>query len=280
MVFKKVVLASCLAAIAPVAAMAVDLLDEGTLSGVSGQDGVQIALNLDVTTNAVVHDPDGFGAVPTFSGYSYAGAVVVQGLTITAISGPANDPSGIIIRIDAGDASGPIDTPLLNVTVQLPAITTIHTGTLMVGNSRREEGGRGSDGNVVIMRDAVIQLGPTVARLQLGDPTQGHLLEMSGSVGSGVNIANLAIHDAVKGGDFGAANVQVSDSGGTSLTANAVVDVTSQGLLVTVNQLGGPTGMDIRLTRQYLGSPAVGYIGDLEMQGLNMAGTQVSITGK
>lgn len=282
MTFKKIVLASCIAAYAPAAAMAVDLLDEGSLSGVSGQDGVQIALNLDVTTNAVVHDMDGLGANPAIASYSYAGAVVIQNLSITAVSGTASDPRGIIIRIEAGDRSGTaVNAPLLDITVQLPDVTTIHTGTIMVGHSMRPEGKRGSEGNVVIAKDAIVQIGPTVARLQLGDPTQGHFLAMSGTVANGVTIGNLAIHDTMKGGDIGASSVQIADSGGSSLTANAFVDVTAQGgLVVTVNQLGGAAGMDVRLTRQYLGSAALGYLGDMEVQGINMAGTQVTITSK
>lgn len=282
MTFKKLALVTAIAA-APVSAFAVDTLDDAMLSGVTGQDGIAINLNLDVTTDVIIHDTDGIDNVSTT--YSFDGAIVMSGVRIATGAG------GVNIEIDAGDTSTASGTaPVLNVFVDVAANTVIETGDLTVGNSNRDDSGWGIEAGTesgIIMQNATITLGQTDLNIQLGNEAQGNMIRIDTEITNGIQIANSALVDAggsLTGGVIGSGNMTILDNGGTNLTADVGVDVTTAGLVITLNQLGdAATGMDIRIERQYLGTTTLGYIGDVELTGIvldNPGFNTITISGK
>lgn len=287
MTFKKIALASAIAAVVPMGAHAVDTLDDAMLSGVTGQDGIRINLDLAVTTDVIVHDTTGLGSTAAPTGlYTFDGAIIMQGVGITTAGG------GITLEIDAGDSSTASGTaPVLNVNVQIGAGTTIETGDLSVGNSNRDDAAWGFEAGSqsgVIMDSATITLGATTANIQLGNEVQGNMIAVDTVITGGISISNSALNDAggsLTGGAIGASSITILDNGGTDLTVDVGVDVTAtDGVVITLNQLGDITnGMDIRIERQYLGTTTLGYIGDVELIGVNLTGAgvnTVSISGK
>lgn len=280
MTFKKIALVTAIAA-APFSAFAAESLDDATLSGVTGQDGIAINLGLNVTTNAIIHDTDGIDNVST--AYSFDGAIIVTGLNINT---QGND---IRVEVDAGDSSTAVGTaPVLNINVAIPTGTTIQTGTLRVGNSNRDDAGWGYEaGSVsgVIMSNATITLGATTANIQLGNEAQGNMIQVDTVITGGVSIANSTLYDAggvLTGGVVGSSNIQILDNGGADLTVDAGMDITAtDGLLITLNQVGNAaTGFDMRIERLYLGTTTLGYLGDVELTAVNLNGSTVSISGK
>ena len=281
MTFKKLALVTAIAS-APFSAFAAESLDDAMLGSVTGQDGIAINLGLNVTTNAIIHDTDGIDNVSTT--YSYDGAIIVTGLNINT---QGND---IRVEIDAGDSSTASGTaPVLNINVSIPALTTIQTGTLRVGNSNRDDAsGWGYEaGSVsgVIMSNATITLGATTANIQLGNEAQGNMIQVDTVITGGVSISNSALNDAsgaITGGTIGSSNVLIIDNGGANLTVDAGMDVNAtEGLVITLNQVGSAaTGFDMRIERLYLGTTTLGYLGDVELTGVNLNGSTVAISGK
>ncbi len=281
MTFKKIALVTAIAA-APFSAFAAESLDDAMLSGVTGQDGIAINLGLNVTTNAIIHDTDGIDNVSTT--HSFDGAIIVTGLNINT---QGND---IRVEIDAGDSSTASGTaPVLNINVAIPTGTAIQTGTLRVGNSNRDDAsGWGYEaGSVsgVIMSNATITLGATTANIQLGNEAQGNMIQVDTVITGGVSIASSTLNDAggaLTGGVIGSSNIQILDNGGADLTVDAGMDITAtDGLLITLTQVGNAaTGFDMRVERLYLGTTTLGYLGDVELTGVNLNGSTVSISGK
>lgn len=280
MTLKKLALASAIAACMPMAAHAVESLDDGMLSGVTGQDGLRINLDLNILTDVIIHDTDGINYQ---AGYSFDGAIVIENFGLTTAGG------GITLEIDAGDSSTNTGTaPILNVNVQIGAGTTIDTGDLYVANSNRDDGAWGVTTQVAtpIMDSMTITLGATTANIQLGNEAQGNMIALNTTITGGVSIAGQALRDAggaLSGGAIGSSLISILDSGGgPNLSVVAGVDVTAtDGVVITLTQLGhAANGMDIRIERQYLGDPALGYVGDVELVGVNLNGSVINISGK
>lgn len=282
MTFKKLALASAIAMV-PAMTFAAESLDDASMSAATGQDGIQIALDLAVTTDTIVHDTNGINAAFQ-SSYTSAGAIVIQNMAISATNGTAA-ADGVIVQIDAGDsnASTSMTAPVLNVNVAIAGSMTIATGSIGVANSRRDDGAWGVDGAVItIMNTATIILGNTVANIQLGNEPQGAMIKLSTLINGGITILNSTLNDANSGGTIGSASMNMIDNGGANLTVSADIDVTAvDGLRIRINQLGDAVnGMDIRIVDQYLGTTTLGMIGDVEMQRVNLAGTVIGIRGK
>ncbi len=69
--FKKLALAAAVA-VAPMSALALEPMQDEALSGVTGQDGISIGLNLDATLNVGIEDTDGF------AGNTGAGMILIR----------------------------------------------------------------------------------------------------------------------------------------------------------------------------------------------------------
>ena len=274
MTFKKLALAAAIATV-PMASFAVESLDDATLSAATGQDGLAINLDLAVTTNTLIHDKDGIDAAYQAS-YGSAGAIVISNMAINA--------TGVIVEIDAGDDSSTtsLTAPVLNVNVNLSNGLTLETGTIGVGNSNRDDGAWGAVGTVNIMNNMTISVGATSLNIQLGNEPQGAMIRINAAISGGLTMNNMGITDAsVGGGTLGSASMTLIDTGGgPDLSVDADINITATGLQIDVNQLGTLVGgMDVQIVDQYLGNPAL-IVGDVEMQGLNLAGTVITISGK
>lgn len=272
--FKKIALVTAIAC-APMSVFAAQSMDDADLAATTGQDGIEIGLNLAVSTNALVHDTDGIDAGYQAS-YGSAGAIVVENMAINA--------GGVTVEIDAGDdsASTSMTAPVLNINVNLSAAFTVSTGTIGVANSRRDDAAWGADGAVsTIINNSDIVIGATALNVQLGaaEP-QGNMVSINATVTGGLSIVNFGVNDVTSGGTLGAASMTLLDNGGTDLTVDIGIDISAAGLVIDINQLGSATGMDVRIVDQYLGSTGAGIVGDVEVQGLNLSGTLVTISGK
>ena len=285
--FKKLALAAAIATV-PAVGFSVETLEDTDLGGVTGQDGIEMAINIGVAgiaTDVYVHDKDGFSAVGAgTTGYSFDGAIVIDGLAIAV--GGAN----ITVAIDAGDFAVSGGAPILNVNVTLPAALTISTGDITVANSQIDDGvsARGvEDQSGVILSSMDIVLGSTTLNIQLGNEAQTgslagtDMIVVNAAITGGLTVSNFALNDGSSGASIGMSSMRVEDAGaGTDLTVLADVNVTAAGIVIGLGQLGSGTGMSVEIVDQYLGTTTAGYVGDISLVGLNLNGTTITISGK
>lgn len=282
MTFKKLALATAIA-VAPMGAFAVDLLDDSTMGDVTGQDGIQISLGLDVTTDVLVHDLDGIdpGFTTPAGVHTFAGAIVMSGVRIATPVG-----QNLVVEIDAGDSANTTTEPTLNVNVSIPSGTVLETGVLTVANSNRDNASGWGTGTLsaAIMNNATVTLGSVALNIQLGNEPQGNMVAINTTITSGLSISNFGLNDAggsISGGTIGAGQMSIVNNGGGNLDVDVGVDVdASRGLVITINQLGAGSGIDVRLERQYLGTTTLGYIGDIELRGVNLDNNTIAVSGK
>ena len=285
--FKKLALAAAIATV-PAVGFSVETLEDTDLGSVTGQDGIEMAINIGVAgiaTDVYVHDKDGFSAVGAgTTGYSFDGAIVIDGLAIAV--GGAN----ITVAIDAGDFAVSGGAPILNVNVTLPAALTISTGDITVANSQIDDGvsARGvEDQSGVILSSMDIVLGSTTLNIQLGNEAQTgslagtDMIVVNAAITGGLTVSNFALNDGSSGASIGMSSMRVEDAGaGTDLTVLADVNVTAAGIVIGLGQLGSGTGMSVEIVDQYLGTTTAGYVGDISLVGLNLNGTTITISGK
>lgn len=285
MTFKKLALVTAIAC-APMASFGVESLDDAALSAATGQDGLAIGLDLSVNTDTIIHDTDGIDAAYQTL-YGFAGAIVVTGLDLQA--------TGIEVEIDAGDdvIGTTANAPTLNVHVNLANGVTLQTGTVGVANSNRDNSAWGATGTVNVLNNMTVSVGATDLNIQLGNEPQGAMISIVADVTNGLTLNNLGITDAggtatYTGGTIGASVVTLMNNNDpTMLSVNMGINVVDNGgvsgnggLRIDINQLGDAVnGMDVRIERQYLGTVAAGYVGDVEVVGLDLTGA-IIISGK
>ncbi len=279
MTFKKLALASAIALV-PVTGFSLEALDDSTLGTVTGQDGIEIDITTPspITASFYIHDKDGLtGTVsPT---YSFDGGIVINNFSF---NGAVN------IDIDAGDntQAGSPSAATLNVNISIPTATII-TGTLHVGNSQRDNAASGwgvTSLSAALLNTMTIAMSGLTLNVQLGNEPQSSMIRLTSSVTNGLSINSFALNDAggaFSGGAIGSANMLMIDNGGTNLSLDLAMDATTSGLRIDVNNIGSvATGMDIRITDQYLGTTGAGIIGDITVVGLNLANSIITISGK
>ena len=101
---------------------------------------------------------------------------------------------------------------------------------------------------------------------------------LDGALGGGddnaTTLAFLNTADTDVTADLSSGTVGVVNRTLTGIKAN-----TFNGLIITLQQLGGASGMDISMNNLALGSTGRADLGDIQIKGLNINGTQVSIYG-
>jgi hypothetical protein len=292
--FNKLALAAAVAA-APATGMAMEPMQDSEMSGVTGQDGIAINLSTSMSTDLYVHDTDGFtdSSSNTVSG---AGAIVIENFGLTDTTGADAD---IAIEVDAG-ADTANTTATLNTQITLGNDGTNDTtdvdvdlGQLSVAESNRTGswGINGTNQSNEILDMGTLTLGAgTTLNVQLGSAEpQGHMILLDTSIAGGFSLSNFAISDAAggaSGGSIGASNLAVVNAtGGTDLNLDVGIDAVAGGLQVSLNEFGNAAtaatpGADIRITDQYLGSDTTNHVGDVEVVGLDLNGTTITVTGK
>jgi len=157
---------------------------------------------------------------------------------------------------------------------------------------------------VKIMNGMEVILGATSINIQLGQETVtagtgGAMISVNATINGGLTINNLETLDqggAIRGGGIYAGSLSVADNAGTG-DLNAVVYVNAEdnlnninpaldadiaaggGLVVTLASLGSATGIDLTLNDQKLGASTAAVMGDIQIKGLQLAGTSLIIRG-
>ena len=206
-------------------AMAMQALDDDSLSAATGQDGISLYIAPPTSTlagftpaqgyngvltidNVFIHDKDGVNGLTAGNpatavvplAASEAGAIVLgnpNGTNGLVIAGSA----GIKVDIDADSNGG---DPLLNVKVALPTKLTVRTGDIGVATSNRVRGTsftdltlRGIDATKYnkILNSIDLELGGTELNIQLGAEAQGAMIKVAGSITNGLTITGLELFD-------------------------------------------------------------------------------------
>lgn len=285
--FSRLILASAIAMSS--AAFAMESMDESALSETTGQDGVTVEITPGTLAfSTVIHDGNGW------TGATSAGAIVIgdplAGGVLTKTSVAVGGGGAIKLDIDAtGDIdSGAATTPAVRVAVSVTGTgLVIHTGDISVAKSNGLGVAVGTP--TKFMNDMTISIGAgSLMNMYLGGESVTladsgkHMIELNTSLSGGLSIANFALIDgggSQTGGSIQASNIKMVDvTGGTNLAVDASVDVVATGLLATVNSLG-TGGANIQVTGLKLGSAAATAIGNVDVIGLNLAGTTLKIYG-
>lgn len=289
MSFKKLALVSAMFA-ATSGAFAMEALDEEAMAATTGQDGITVTITLanPISMNQIIHDKDGWAGAGTPQG----GAIVIGdvGTSTTPNGGMSIALGGALtldIDADGGNAGG--TAPYLNIGVSLTGATTISTGDLRVASSATSAAGGGigtiddtaaTTYSSVIMNSMDIVLGATNLNIQLGNEPQGHMIVVDTVMTGGLTINNMSLNDANSGGSISMVSQHLYDAGGTDLSVAANIDVTGSGLAIELAQFGDvANGASVDITGVKLGGVAAAEIGDIEIRGLNLNGTTITIAG-
>lgn len=279
--FKKTLFAAALVSL-PVAGFSLEAMDDETLSGVTGQDGISINIATPaagVGGDIYVHDTNGF------VGAAEDAAIVITGFNMVTGAG------GINVSIDAGsDVADGSGNNVLQIAIGIPNNTVIETGAIGVANSNRENAAWGLEGATTgVMNNMTITLGATTLNIQLGDELQNvantpgqatDMIAITTSMTGGLVLNGVGITDANNAGTMGADSVTIVNTGGTDLNVAIAGNVTAAGLVLEVGTLG-TGGADIQIVGEYLGTDDAAHtIGDIEIVGLQTAGTIITISGK
>ncbi|MGJ3255545.1 MAG: DUF6160 family protein, partial [Alcanivorax sp.] len=190
MKFKKLALAAAVAAL-PATGFSMEAMEDSALSGVTGQDGISIAINTNLAASLIVHDTDGIPTGVT-AGHANAGALIMEDFAIDTAGGD------ITLDIDAGDSAATGTAPVLNIEVGIPNATVITLGSVDIANSNRDGGTWGVDatGRVDDVLDlGSITLGATTMNIQLANEPQGDLIALNTTITNGLSISGSAISD-------------------------------------------------------------------------------------
>lgn len=293
-------------------AMAMQVLDDGALSAASGQEGITLQLKTDGITidKLLLHDNDGLadnglapvGVIPGpvapagagFGGTSEAGAIVINGIELTAVS---PDRTLAIVDIDS-DAGAGGNSPFLNIGVTTGDIN-IKVDSIAVGVSGSAiptatsvSNRRGATNETKILSGYTadqkldITVGGSALNIQLGNTPQGAMIIANGTVSGGLNISNIAVVDAAGGGAIGLDRIRVTDANSSNLTASAKISISPDGLSIGLGNLAQDIYVDavrfgsaagIGTASSTIGASA--SIGSLEVQGLSLNNTSILVSG-
>lgn len=294
--FAKLALVSAIAMSS--SAFAMESMQDEALAETTGQDGVTISVTppaAGITMSTVIHDSNAWvaGASPVYAAGAGAGAIVI-GDPLAAggsnIATKITTPAGQAITIDI-DAAADVDAvtagsqgAALGIKVSIPTGTVIKTGTISAAVSNGQ-GVAVSGQTGVIMDSTDITLGATTLFMTLGnEATGGQMMRLGSTMTGGLLLSNFALRDANGGGTGGSAiratSIQIDDLGAanTNLAVDAKIDVIPTGLQVNLVTLG-TGGTDMKIAGLKFGDTTATAIGNVDVIGLNLAGTLIKISG-
>jgi len=282
--FTKLALVSSLAISAN--AMAMQSMDDAALSAATGQDGINIGIALGSgvisVDKLIVHDNDGLNPTTGITGAAAtAGAIVISGVTVKQADPTANL---LDLKIDSVGASG-TNGAFLNVAANVGAVD-VSVGSIGVGtsgtlNTTTAVRGITETAPTEIISGLDLSLGAISANVQLGATPQGAMIKVNSSLQGGLTLSNFGINDAAGGGQIVLDKVMVRGAGNTTgdLDVNANISVVPTGLKIQNNST---QGMNVYVQGVHLGSTATtpaASIGDVEIQGLNVGTSTITISG-
>lgn len=299
--FTKLALVSSIAISAN--AMAMQAMDDVALSDATGQDGINIGIALGNGGISIdklyIHDNDGLdyantswgAAAPTagqagFGGTATAGAITITGTTATggkALVITQQDPAAKLLDLVI-DADGSADGAFLNVAAKVGAVNVqvgsigvaASNGASLTDTTTAVRGVVGTPKEILTGLD--LSLGAISANIQLGSTPQGAMIKLDSTLAGGLTLSNLGINDAAGGGQIHLDNVYVRGAGNTTgdLNVNADISVTQNGLQIKNNSA---QGINAYVQGVRLGSSSAASIGDIEIQGLNVGTSTITISG-
>ncbi|MCH7337773.1 DUF6160 family protein [Acinetobacter sp. NIPH 2699] len=278
--FTKLVLVSSMAISAN--AMAMQAMDDTALSAATGQDGINIGIALGAGGISIdklyIHDNDGLQTSTNITGATgVAGAITIDGLNITQVG--TGNLLDLVIDSDAGTAGA-----FLNIAASVGAVD-VSIGSIGVAASNGTAladtvtAVRGVDGTPTeILSGLDLSLGAITANVQLGATPQGAMIKLDSTLQGGLTISNLGINDAAGGGQIYLDNIYVRGTGNSTgnLNIDTDISVTTSGLQLTNNST---QGMNVYIEGVRLGSSTAASIGDVEIQGLNVGTSTITISG-
>lgn len=285
--FTKLALVSSMALSAN--AFAMQAMDDASLGATTGQDGITIAID---TTSGIqidklyVHDNDGatnntltFGNTQIQTNGAEdaavaAGAIAINGLNITKAA--TNTGNLATLKIDAADIGG---KAVLNVLAETGALD-VSIGSIGVASS----GTYNADENIRGVKEGTekqiitglsLSLGATKANVQLGNAPQGAMIVVDSEIVGGLS-TSLTLNDTsiTDGGSIGIEGLKVTSAGSRNLNADVKIGVTKEGLNITP----ASSPINAYINKLTLGT-ADKAIGSIEVQGLNLGGTSIKISG-
>lgn len=267
--FKKLILTTAILA-ASSSAMAMQAMDESSLSDTTGQDGLTIKLDTSLSGLGITYvDRDGVAADGT---YANSGAIVISPLGIST--------TGLTIDVDAGGSVG--DTTgdgMLQIKVTAPNATVIDLNATKISVADADATGSGTGTKTDIITFAagasltIDGSATPLMNIQLGNETQGAMIKMVADIAN-ASLTGLTINDANSSGSVKIDTLTL----GTVHAVNSI-DLTTNGL--TINTAGTTIG-EVGLERVRLGATltigTAAAIGDVYLTGLNPSST-ITISG-
>ena len=250
---------------------------------VQGQDGINIGIALGTGGISIdklyIHDNDGLDPTTGIAGAAAtAGAIAISGVTVKQVDKTTNL---LDLKIDSVGASAG-NGAFLNVAASVGAVD-IHVGSIGVGTSgtlNQTTAVRGITETTAteIISGLDLSLGAISANVQLGATPQGAMIKVNSSLQGGLTLSNLGINDAAGGGKIVLDKVMVRGAGNTTgnLDVNADISVVPTGLKIQNNST---QGMNVYAQGVHLGAAGNASIGDLEIQGLNVGTSTITISG-
>ncbi|QEK36703.1 putative pilus system protein FilA [Acinetobacter johnsonii] len=284
-------------------AMAMQAMDDASLSAATGQDGLNIGIGISKVEigKVFVHDNDGLAVAK--GGTGAAGAIVIQG---NGKAGDALENHGIIIganydkggvylltsknladlQIDSdangGNAFINIAAQVSGLDIKIGQIGVVASGALPTAASTSIR--RGGTGTVnPILSGLTLKTGPMSANIQLGAAPQGAMIKLNATMIGGLEIKDLGILDnSTKtgtgdgtvdnraAGEIFVESLKVTDANALDLTLNQNISVigeegANKGYIRMISASGAH---DTYVKGVHLGSRNAASIGDVEVQGL------------
>ena len=284
--------------------MAMQAMDDTALSNTTGQDGINIGIDLSKVEidKVYVHDNDGLTNT-AIGGTSTAGAISLDGVTVTRTSNTGNM---LDLKIDSdGSSEGAFlniaaDIAGLDIKIGEIGVAASNTTSTSATNIRR---GVTAGTEKAILSGLTVTTGAMDANIQLGSTPQGAMIKLNTVMQGGLEISDLGILDNANNGEIWIGKIQVADANSKDLKVQATVNVKENGLEVVNKQDAASAGTDIYIQSVALGTkptlangtlPArgqavAGSIGDIEIQGLktyykangvDTLGTVIRVSGR
>lgn len=275
-------------------AMALQAMDDASLSDATGQDGIDLTIRTSGISigKLLVHDNDGLATTAATNGGTNlggtggAGAIVVNGVTVGVSATQANATFGgalakISIDTDSGAGGTATGNPFLNINVKTNGID-VGVGSIAVAASNDTStmvgARRGAGAETTIISGLNLTVGASELNVQLGAQPQGAMIIAQGTIQGGITISSLNLIDAATTGAIGIQGLKVTSANNANLNVDTRISVlpgthaSGGGLLIT------PTGAnDIYIGGITLGNAS--SIGSIEIQNLNMGTSSILVSG-
>lgn len=287
-------------------AMAMQAMDDSSLSATTGQDGISIGIGISKIEieKLFIHDNDGLSGTkgPNGEASTSAGAIYIKGDGVTGsktitkgiVIGANYDNNGAYLlptrnladlKIDSDAGAG---NPFINIAAQVSGLD-INIGEIGVVASGTEggtatsirRGGTGTEN--AILTGLSLKTGQLTANIQLGAAPQGAMIRLNATMLGGLTINNLGILDQStkegsadgtagnrKAGVIHIDQIQLADAGSRDLVLNQAISVIGEeGTNKGYVRIVSTSGAhDTYVKGIHLGSKAAASIGDMEVQGM------------